>query len=197
MVHLPHNHITLKEIEIILALSSNVTETSAVIPTLVHGDIVINVATKGEEVGSCDGLVTQNRELSLAIKTADCAPICFGDGRKIGIAHVGWRGLCLQLIEKMLIEFDSKKLEVYVGPRLDIFEIQKDSCYDAIHTKFGEQFFTMEGDKIMFHFKDALASCLPQHTIFDERSTGTDFSLPSYRRNGTSERLLTIVQFSK
>lgn len=166
-----------------------------VIPRLCHGEKIVNVRSFDDGSEDCDALMTANTTLALGIRTADCAPICFGDGKKIGIAHVGWRGLCLGLIEKMMREFDRDSLEVFVGPRLDSFEIKKDLCYESIYVKFDKQFFSREEDKIFFHFKDAIASCLPKHTIFDERSTGVDVTLPSYRRDKTSKRLLTVVQF--
>ena len=166
-------------------------------PRLSHGGRLVSVETGEEDLNTCDAVITSHKNFSLGIRTADCAPICFSDGAKIGIAHVGWRGLCLNLIEKMLTEFNTTQLEVYVGPRLNCFEIQKDSCYEAITQKFGETFFTYENEKIIFHFKDAIASLLPLSTQFDPRSTGDDLILPSHRRDKTTQRLVTVVQFTK
>ncbi len=165
-----------------------------VFPKQSHGNSIIRVLTHDDPTPECDALVTENKKVALGIRTADCAPICFADGRQVGIAHVGWRGLCLGLIEKMLAEFDLTKLEVYVGPHLHVFEIQKDACYDAIEAKFRERFFTEEEGFVTFHFKEAIASLLPTTTLFDVRSTGTDMNLPSHRRNKTSTRLITVVQ---
>lgn len=165
-----------------------------IVPQLCHGDRIVLIDTGTEAVTQCDALITKNHHVQLGVTTADCAPICFGDGKNIGIAHAGWRGLCLGLIEKMLKHFDHDTLEVFVGPHLNTFEVQKDFCYDAIVKKFGENFFTIEDTKIIFHFKDAIQSCFSIPIVFDPRSTGTDLTLPSYRRNKTSERILTIVQ---
>ncbi len=191
------NSILLKNMKITFSLSNEREIEGVIIPMLSHGDRLVSVETGEEDMNACDALITSHKNFSLGIHTADCAPICFSDGTKIGIAHVGWRGLRLNLIEKMLKEFDTTQLEVYVGPRLDSFEIQKDSCYEAITQKFGETFFTHENEKIIFHFKDAIASLLPQHTLFDSRNTKLDITLPSHRRDGTSKRLLTVVQFKK
>lgn len=180
---------------ITLSISSEKLKEGVIMPKLVHGDSLVWVETGSEDINACDAVGTTNKGFSLGVSTADCAPICFGDGNKIAIAHVGWRGLCLGLTEKVLNEFDQSTVEIFVGPRLDTFEIQKDFCYDALVQKFGEQYFTFEEENILFHFKDVIASCLPPQARFDERSTGTDLSLPSHRRGGMRERLITVVQF--
>ncbi len=166
-----------------------------IVPKLVHGATLLSIDSRTTGVLECDALCTDDQSIRLGILTADCAPICFSDGVRIGIAHVGWRGLCRGLIEKMLTEFDSDTLEICVGPHLHTFEIQKDFCYDTISMKFGEEFFTHEEDRIIFHFKDAIASLLPKNVVFDLRNTSTDFSLPSYRRDKTLTRIYTIVGF--
>jgi len=165
-----------------------------VVPRLCHGDSIVDVVYSSDDVGVCDALVTKNKDVALGVKTADCAPICFADHKLFGIAHVGWRGLCLGLIEKMHLKFDEDSLEVFVGPHMHSFTIQKDFCYDLLIEKFGGAFIETTGNDMVFHFKDAIASLLPSGAIFDARNTYTDLSLPSHRRDKTSKRLLTVVQ---
>lgn len=167
----------------------------AIIPKLPHGSNIVTIRSGDENLNDCDALLTENHEISLGIKTADCAPICFADGGAIGIAHVGWRGLCLGLVEKMLTRFDIATLSVYVAPFLHSFEIQKDFCYDQITQKFGERYIEHRSDKLIFNFKDAIGSLLPPHAVYDPRSTATDLALPSYRRDKTKDRLITVVSF--
>lgn len=179
-----------------LFLPSQEVKEGIIIPKLEHGSRIVIVVSENENLANCDALITENRGFSLGIRTADCAPICFSDGKKIGIAHIGWRGLCLGLIEKMLVQFDKDKLEVYVGPFLHSFEIQKDFCYEQITQKFGERYIEKEADKLIFHFEDAIASLLPSQISYDPRDTATDPSFPSYRRDKTSGRFVTVVSFS-
>src|SRR3989344_1870753 len=167
-----------------------------VIPKLTHGSDIVTIVSGEEDIANCDALITRNRALSLGVRTADCSPICFSDGRMIGIAHIGWRGLCLGLIEKMLTHFDTATLDVYVGPFLHTFEIQKDFCYEHITQKFGEQFVKSQSSKIIFCFKDVIASLLQPQTRYDTRDTGTDLSFPSYRRDKTKDRFVTTVNYS-
>lgn len=168
-----------------------------IMPRLVHENSLFFVKTGNEDLTGYDGVLTENTNLKLGITTADCAPVCFADSTKIGIVHAGWRGLCLGILEKMLAKFNSDEVEVFVGPLLFSFEIQKDACFNAITAKFGEKFFTYEKGKIIFHFREAVASCLPEGAIFDERNTGTVITLPSYRRDKTNTRIVTVVQCKK
>jgi len=169
--------------------------TSAILPNQLHNDNIVEIITGKENIYDCDGLITGNKSFVLGIKTADCAPICFSDGEMIGIAHVGWRGLCLSLVEKMTAKFKVKKLHIFVGPFIHSFEIKKDFCFDKLQEKFGNKFFKSSNGKIMFLFKDALMSLLPKKTEFDPRDTFKDLSLSSYRRDKTSKNMVTVVRF--
>ena len=168
---------------------------NVILPGQIHGDNIVEIITGNEELNETDALMTKNKNFSLGIRTADCAPVCFSDGEKIGIAHVGWRGLCLGLIEKMLKEFNPQNLKIFIGPFNHSFEIQKDFCFDKIQEKFGNRYFKEKDNKITFLFKDAIMSLLPPDTEFDARNTFEDLSLPSFRRDKTSERLVTVISF--
>lgn len=176
-------------------LKSEDVPADVILPGQVHGDKIVEIISGNEDVSNCDALITKNRNFSLGVRTADCAPICFSDGEKIGVAHIGWRGLCLPLIENMLKNFNSETLEIFVGPFNDYFEIKKDDCFEKIQEKFKNQFFFEGGEKITFLFKDAIMSLLPKHIKFDERNTYQDMTLPSFRRDNTKDRLVTVVSF--
>jgi hypothetical protein len=163
----------------------------------IHGDKIVEIITGEEDVHNCDALITRDRKFSLGMRTADCAPVCFDDGEKIGIAHIGWRGLCLGLIEKMSKEFNQENLHIFVGPFMHSFEIKKDFCFDRIREKFGDKYFFENEGKITFLFKGAIMSLLPQGVGFDPRNTFEDMLLPSFRRDKTSERLVTVISFKK
>lgn len=166
------------------------------IPQLSHGSNIVEIIDGDEDLYNCDAMFIKNRNFKLGIKTADCATVCYGDGDTIGIAHIGWAGLCTNLNSKMLEKFDESKLEIFIGPFLHRFEIQRDFCYDKLKVNF-ENFFEYEGSKIYFNFKNALLSIIPENmVIFDKRNTFNDLSLPSHRRNKTKDRLLTVVSFN-
>ena len=59
----------------------------------VHGTRVLDL--DAEPVTTADGAVTARRGVVCAVLTADCLPVLLCDraGRRIGVAHAGWRGL--------------------------------------------------------------------------------------------------------
>lgn len=164
----------------------------ALIPEQSHSGAVKWVVNAQSDRTVCDALVTDIANLSLGVHTRDCAPVCFSDGARVAIAHVGWRGFTKDIIEHVYDEL-GMDIEVFVGPFLHAFEVQKDECYDALRVKCGERFFTVSDERYIFHFKDAIASFLPQGAVFDPRNTATDASLPSHRHKRPFGHIITTV----
>jgi len=165
-----------------------------VLPQLSHGNQVAQVVIGNEVLPDIDGVWTESSSLILGVTTADCAPICFSDGSRVGIAHVGWRGLAAGMIPNMLKQFSVDQLQVYVGPHLHQFEVRRDHCYDALMDACGNDFFMEQDGQITFDFTQALLSGLSGTVEVDPRNTATDLTLPSYRHGRNDERILTTVR---
>ncbi|HKB74310.1 MAG TPA: laccase domain-containing protein, partial [Burkholderiales bacterium] len=60
----------------------------------VHGTAVIDAARATPDA-EADGIVTQTPGRVCAVMVADCLPVLLSDreGKSVGIAHAGWRGL--------------------------------------------------------------------------------------------------------
>lgn len=93
----------------------------------VHGDQIVEVKDKHlKEAGEADGMVTEERELFLAVLTADCVPILFSvAGRKlVAVVHAGWRGTLAGIAPKMVHYLEDRydvspnSLEVALGPAI-------------------------------------------------------------------------------
>lgn len=125
----------------------------------VHDDKVVAVTTArlGEETDA-DALVTDERNLTLVIRTADCLPVFFLDRhrRAIGLSHAGWRGakkgIVSETVEALQRHFGSEpsSLEVALGPAIC------HSCYEVgnefldyfpgwVETRGGRYFFDLRG----------------------------------------------------
>lgn len=73
-----------------------------------------------------DGLITNEPELLLGIRTADCVPVLVVDpvNRAVGAFHAGWRGTVARIVERgvglMQAEFGSNpaKLHAAIGPAI-------------------------------------------------------------------------------
>jgi len=92
----------------------------------VHGRDVIEVDERFRPEGGsrprADALVTRTPGIVLAIQVADCLPVLFSsrDGRVLGAAHAGWRGLAAGVLEAT-VEAMAKPpadLVVWLGPAI-------------------------------------------------------------------------------
>ena len=71
----------------------------------VHGRTIVRVgaadALPGAGVHEADALFTTEPGIACAVQAADCLPVLFSapDGRAVGAAHAGWRGLAAGVLE--------------------------------------------------------------------------------------------------
>jgi hypothetical protein len=94
----------------------------------VHGRRVLRVdaAETGRadaaETGRADAAVTAAPGVVLAVMTADCLPVLLAtrDGRRIGVAHAGWRGLAAGVLAEAVaaIGGDPAELVAWLGPAI-------------------------------------------------------------------------------
>jgi YfiH family protein len=86
----------------------------------VHGCRILR-PDRGES-GSADGAVTATAGVVLAVMTADCLPVLLStaDGRAIGVAHAGWRGLAARVLAAAVGAFDCAPsgLLAWLGPAI-------------------------------------------------------------------------------
>ncbi len=112
----------------------------------VHGDDVL-IAHKSFVIPAragvfkgcpdADAYITDEKNLALAIRTADCVPVFIFDPvhRAIGLAHAGWKGthkaIAAKTAQKMHKKYDSQfpDLKIFLGPSI------RECCYQV-----GEEF---------------------------------------------------------
>lgn len=111
----------------------------------VHGTDVINIVDQAPSTPTllpeADALVTAQRDVALAIFTADCIPIFILDVKTpaIGIAHAGWRGTLARIAVNTLARMETlfgtvaANCQIHLGP-----SIQK-CCY-TVSTELLTQF---------------------------------------------------------
>ena len=106
----------------------------------VHGDDILIVSGGVLSSKACpdaDAYITNEKNLPIAIRTADCVPVFIYDPKNnaIGLAHAGWRGtyksIALKTIQKMQESFgcDPASLRTVLGPSI------RECCYQV-----GEEF---------------------------------------------------------
>jgi len=86
-----------------------------------------------------DGAWTQQRNLPLAVLTADCLPVVLATSahsayavqpKSIAVVHAGWRGLAADVLQNAISELDAKPASIaaWMGPAIgaDAFEVGVD-----------------------------------------------------------------------
>ena len=90
----------------------------------VHGTQVIDADCRNDwsDVPSADASVTSTPGKVLAIMTADCLPVLLAssDGKVVGAAHAGWRGLAAGVIEQTVALMRIKQTQTHAQTQSDI-----------------------------------------------------------------------------
>ncbi|WP_250529040.1 peptidoglycan editing factor PgeF [Caballeronia sp. ATUFL_F1_KS4A] len=102
---------------------------------VVEAGAVIERLAQGERTRA-DASVTDRAGVVCVVMTADCLPVlfCDDDGRAVGAAHAGWRGLAGGIIEKTgervasLAGVPASSLNAFLGPAIgpQAFEVGED-----------------------------------------------------------------------
>lgn len=108
----------------------------------VHGDVALE-ATPSNQEKKADAGFTNKANQVCAILTADCLPvfICNKQGTHVAVAHAGWRGLNLGVIENTVnaLHQNPNDLLIWLGPAIGPtqFEVGKD-VYEAFTQQHAE-----------------------------------------------------------
>lgn len=101
----------------------------------VHGDNLYNPNNLTEInhsqslLQNCDALHTECKTFALGIYTADCIPCFIVQGDQLYSLHLGWRGVYLKLLSKVLLNLKKEEtFNVFLGPHIqsNSFEVQPD-----------------------------------------------------------------------
>jgi len=79
----------------------------------IHSSKILNINDKNlKKIHKADGIVTKNKNIALAVLTADCTPIFIFDKKKemICCLHVGWKGVLKNILEKSIKIFNKNKI---------------------------------------------------------------------------------------
>ncbi len=122
-----------------------------------HSDIVAYVNKPGFS-GESDAIITDKKNIGLAVSVADCTPIFIYEKENQFIAgvHSGWRGSQKQIlkiaIEKLINEYNCKpeNFFVYIGPSISQknYEVGKE-----VAQQFDSKYLLMKGDKFFLDVK--------------------------------------------
>ena len=176
-----------------LSLDINLNSDFLVIPDQVHSDN-ISIVQDNLKPFSTDGVITQDPNLILTLKVADCAPIYFEDSSNNlrGLIHSGWRGTQSKIIVKAIEKSQAlgSQLEnfiFFIGPCISqnnyevSSEVAKKFAQENIMYKGKQQFVDLKGQII----SDILSTGVSSEQIcFSKICTYASNECYSYRRSG-------------
>ena len=113
----------------IIAESRSLSSENLAVPEQIHSVEVTCVDKPGDYIAT-DGLITDNPEIILTLKVADCVPVYLSSFHIIGLIHSGWRGtaggIVPNAVRKMLeMGADPKEFSVFLGPAIGF------CCYEV------------------------------------------------------------------
>lgn len=111
-----------------------------------------------QHIKESDAVLTQNKNLILVVRTADCLPVIYYSSKThwIGAAHIGWRGTLKNLMGKIIdtlynIGVGKDELFIIIGPAINqcCYEIDIDMYAEfmTIMERFNEIAFKPHGEK--------------------------------------------------
>ena len=122
-----------------------------------------------------DAVITNQKNLPIAVLTADCVPILIYDNKKriVAAIHAGWKGAFKGIIDKV-IQFMVKKgcslknITAVIGPSISVknYEVKDDFMKKFIKKdKKSLKYFKIENNKLYFDLSQYVYSQILQNKI--------------------------------
>ncbi len=173
----------------------------------VHGDTVVSAQGAPSDCSTApeaDAFITNQPNLPIAIRTADCLPVFIFDPLKkaIGLVHAGWKGTQRQITAKTLKTMHDKfgsqcyNLHIFLGPAIGA------CCYEVgpeFRAYFSEDVSERDGH-LFFDVTSAnrrqliAAGVLPENIGTSGQCTSCGKGYFSYRRDGPKAgRMISVM----
>ncbi len=174
-----------------------------------HDDKIIYV-TKGGVCGESDAMITDKKNLGLAISTADCAAIFLYDKKRkiIAAVHSGWRGTQKKILQKTLQTLsnafgsNAENISAYIAPSISQ---KKYEVGEEVANRFDKKYLIQLGEKYLLDVAGANYDILLNFGLIKsniQASSLCSFKMEelfhSYRRDGQqSGRSFGIIAMKK
>ncbi|TPH18172.1 peptidoglycan editing factor PgeF [Litorilituus lipolyticus] len=172
----------------------------------VHKTDVVTIDHVSNDVISADACITRNKDIALAIMTADCLPILLSckQGNEIAAIHGGWRPLAGNIIDNTLRQMQACNSEViaWLGPCIGkkAFEVGVDvySAFITQSTNFHCAFKPLSDEKYLADLHKIAKIQLRQLGVthimqLPECTYSLSNKYYSYRRESVTGRMATLI----
>lgn len=169
----------------------------------VHGDHIVTAnSLYAEEIPEADGIISDNPDDMLVIRTADCLPVlAYSEEGIIGAFHAGWRSLNRGIIGKGILkmkDLGATSIRTIMGPAIG------PCCFrvgDDVLKEFPSSYKRTENDGYFFDLwemalSQAIESGVDKHMISSFRlcTCCGEQLFNSYRRDKTSAgRQISVI----
>jgi len=177
----------------------------------IHSGTVQVVENNAElRFSDTDALITNKKNLPLAVLTADCLPVLFYDPKQniIAVAHAGYKGLLNHIFENTISRFvsnflsDQKDIIVGIGSGIerDCYEVGEDRIeeFRKVFPSFKDMFAKKDGN-FYLDLRSIARQCLIKEGILEEHIEIMDIctkcnpNFYSYRRGDKYQRFASII----
>jgi len=172
----------------------------------VHGTVIHYVNRPGF-YGDGDGLYTDNDDVMLTVRTADCNGIVLYDDEcnYVMAIHAGWKGTASGILEKGIGIMRENRIDV-TDIKLFFAPSARDCCYEVgediipsfkpelleyIHERNGKLYCDLVGMNKRYAFS---AGILEENITVEPKCTICDTSLFSYRRSKSTDRHVVYIK---
>jgi YfiH family protein len=170
----------------------------------VHGTRVVEASGAPGIPVQADGIWSCDRDIALAVLTADCLPVVLVDAEfeSVGLAHGGWRGLAGGILAETAAALPGGAAIAWIGPGIgpasyevgeDVLGVVRslDVDPDRIIEPIGD---SGKGMLDLFTLAILQLEALGLNEIYCERvDTFGSENLYSYRRDGVTGRMATVI----
>lgn len=185
----------------------NISLENIFIPIQTHSDNVEIIDLKKQVYPDCDALITNQKNIAIALNFADCVPIILYDPVKkvIAVAHAGWRGTVAKIgpktVKKMVDEFscEPKDIIALIGPAIGkcCFEVKEDvlnQILESVDNNPSDAISGMFADLKQINKIQLLASGLEKIDLSEYCTSCQSELFFSYRKeNGKTARHSAVI----
>jgi YfiH family protein len=172
----------------------------------VHGNSVAEISTVTKQAIMADAMVTREKNIALAIMTADCLPILLisNQGDEVAAIHGGWRPLAANIIFNTVNKMHTAADEIYawLGPCIgkEVFEVGNEVQMAFVEQDniFSQAFNKQNNGKYLANLHEIARLQLnslgiKQISTLSECTYSEPPKYYSYRKTPVTGRMATIV----
>ena len=167
----------------------------------IHSNIVCQ-ASAGKQTG--DALVTNKKNICLAVGAADCYPILFHDSKNnvIGAAHCGWKGTLARIVtntinEMVLLGAETSQIKVAIGQGISAKNYEVSADIIDLFKQAGFPNFCWQKqhlDLLQANTFVAIENGIRKEHIWSRNRCTTEPDFFSYRRDhGKTGRIWAVI----